>query len=43
MAYDHLAKLDVEGLQGYFSDFHKDFYGSRHVGVLLSSGLTVRG
>jgi len=29
MAYDHLAKLDVEGLQGYFSDFHKDFYGSR--------------
>jgi hypothetical protein len=29
MAYDHLAKLDVEGLQGYFSDFHKDFYGTR--------------
>ena len=29
MAYDHLAKLDVDGLQGYFSDFHKDFYGTR--------------
>ena len=29
MAYDHLAKLDIDGLQGYFSDFHKDFYGTR--------------
>ena len=24
-----LAQYSVEELQGYFSDFHKDFYGSR--------------
>jgi hypothetical protein len=26
---NHLAQYDVEELQGYFSDFHKDFYGFR--------------
>jgi hypothetical protein len=26
---NHLAQYDVEELQGYFSDFHKDFYGMR--------------
>ena len=26
---NHLAQYSVEELQGYFSDFHKDFYGSR--------------
>ena len=26
---NHLANLSVEELQGYFSDFHKDFYGFR--------------
>lgn len=26
---DYLNKYSVEELQGYFSDFHKDFYGSR--------------
>ena len=29
MALDYLSKYSVEELQGYFSDFHKDFYGSR--------------
>jgi hypothetical protein len=29
MAYEYLDKYSVEELQGYFSDFHKDFYGSR--------------
>lgn len=27
--YDYLDKYSVEELQGYFSDFHKDFYGTR--------------
>ena len=26
---NHLAQYNVEELQGYFSDFHKDFYGHR--------------
>jgi hypothetical protein len=26
---NHLAQYNVEQLQGYFSDFHKDFYGFR--------------
>jgi predicted deacylase len=26
---DYLSKYSVEELQGYFSDFHKDFYGFR--------------
>lgn len=26
---NHLAQYSVEELQGYFSDFHKDFYGFR--------------
>jgi len=26
---NHLAQYNVEELQGYFSDFHKDFYGFR--------------
>jgi hypothetical protein len=26
---NHLAQYDVEELQSYFSDFHKDFYGMR--------------
>ena len=26
---NHLAQYDVEELQGYFSDFHKDFFGFR--------------
>ena len=26
---DHLAQYTVEELQGYFSDFHKDFFGFR--------------
>ena len=26
---NHLAQYTVEELQGYFSDFHKDFYGFR--------------
>ena len=26
---NHLAQYSVEELQGYFSDFHKDFYGTR--------------
>lgn len=25
----HLAQYNVEELQGYFSDFHKDYYGMR--------------
>lgn len=29
MAYEYLDKYSVEELQGYFSDFHKDFYGCR--------------
>lgn len=29
MAYEYLDKYSVEELQGYFSDFHKDFYGYR--------------
>ena len=29
MTHNHLAQYDVEELQGYFSDFHKDFYGMR--------------
>ena len=29
MTQNHLAQYDVEELQGYFSDFHKDFYGMR--------------
>jgi hypothetical protein len=29
MAYEYLDKYSVEELQGYFSDFHKDFYGFR--------------
>jgi hypothetical protein len=29
MAYEYLDKYSVEELQGYFSDFHKDFYGHR--------------
>jgi hypothetical protein len=29
MAYEYLDKYSVEELQGYFSDFHKDFYGTR--------------
>jgi hypothetical protein len=26
---NHLAQYNVEELQGYFSDFHKDYYGMR--------------
>ena len=26
---DYLSKYSVEELQGYFSDFHKDFFGFR--------------
>ena len=26
---NHLAQYNVEELQGYFSDFHKDFFGFR--------------
>ena len=26
---NHLAQYSVEELQSYFSDFHKDFYGTR--------------
>lgn len=29
MAHDYLSKYSVEELQGYFSDFHKDFFGFR--------------
>ena len=29
MTQNHLAQYSVEELQGYFSDFHKDFYGFR--------------
>ena len=29
MTQNHLASLSVEELQGYYSDFHKDFYGYR--------------
>jgi hypothetical protein len=29
MSYEYLDKYSVEELQGYFSDFHKDFYGTR--------------
>ena len=29
MTQNHLAQYNVEELQGYFSDFHKDFYGFR--------------
>jgi hypothetical protein len=29
MAQNHLDTLTVDQLQGYFSDFHKDFYGWR--------------
>ena len=29
MTQNHFASLSVEELQGYYSDFHKDFYGYR--------------
>ena len=29
MSQNHLAQYNVEELQGYFSDFHKDYYGMR--------------
>jgi hypothetical protein len=29
MSYEYLDKYSVTELQGYFSDFHKDFYGTR--------------
>jgi len=29
MSQNHLAQYNVEELQGYFSDFHKDYYGFR--------------
>jgi hypothetical protein len=29
MTQNHLAQYNVEELQGYFSDFHKDRYGFR--------------
>ena len=29
MSQNHLAQYNVEELQGYFSDFHKDMYGFR--------------
>ena len=29
MTQNHLAQYNVEQLQGYFSDFHKDYYGMR--------------
>jgi len=29
MTQNHLAQYNVEELQGYFSDFHKDYYGFR--------------
>lgn len=29
MTQNHLAQYTVEELQGYFSDFHKDFFGFR--------------
>ena len=29
MAYEYLDNYSVVDLQGYFSDFHKDFYGHR--------------
>ena len=31
--YDYLASYSVEELQGYYSDFHKDFYGFRPRGA----------
>ena len=33
MSQNHLASLSVEELQGYYSDFHKDFYGFRPRGI----------
>ena len=29
MSQNHLAEYSVEELQGYYSDFHKDYYGWR--------------
>ena len=29
MSENHLAQYNVEELQGYFSDFHKDYFGFR--------------
>ena len=33
MAYSDFAELSVEDLQGYYSDFHKDFHGWRPRGA----------
>jgi hypothetical protein len=33
MTQNHLAQYNVEELQGYFSDFHKDFHGWRPRGA----------
>jgi hypothetical protein len=33
MAHSDFAELTVEDLQGYYSDFHKDFYGWRPRGA----------
>jgi hypothetical protein len=33
MTQNHLAQYDVEELQSYFSDFHKDFHGWRPRGA----------
>lgn len=33
MAHSDFADLSVEELQGYYSDFHKDFYGWRPRGA----------
>ena len=33
MAHSDFADLSVEDLQGYYSDFHKDFYGWRPRGA----------
>ena len=33
MAHSDFADLSVEDLQGYYSDFHKDFYGWRPRGI----------
>lgn len=33
MAHSDFAELSVDELQGYYSDFHKDFYGWRPRGA----------
>jgi hypothetical protein len=38
---NHLAQYDVEQLQSYLSDFHKDFLVFAHVMPLLNNGVAV--